>query len=360
MSAKDPSVVSSESSDANGGPAGAVPGARGEPGARSARSTEKACFILNPRAGGGRAARRVDELKRELDKVFSDWQVRTTEGPRHASHLARAAAEEGFGLIAAVGGDGTCHEVVNGLRPEGGPGRSDVVFTVIPLGTGSDLQKSLEVPSALDEALRAAAWGPTLASDYGKVRYLADDGSVRNEAWINVAGFGANGEVVRAANKSSKRFGGTVTFFGASLKTTFSYTPPQMRLRWAGMEEGSVGEWSGPLLSCFVGNGAFCGGGMKIGQPGSLQDGALDITVLPPDPVLTQIIRSRRLYDGSLDRWPGVRQTRVRWLEAEPVESRECPIDLDGESPGILPARFELVPGGLAIRGAWRRPSALR
>jgi len=318
-----------------------------------ARSAARLTVVLNPRAGAGRALLQLDALKRALDRQSSAWELKITEGPGHAAALARAAALAGAEVVAAAGGDGTCHEVVCGLLPGGARAEVLPALALIPFGTGSDLQRSLKTPDALDEAVALALRGPARPIDVGLAAVTRPGGPPMGhlEPFINVAGFGANGEVVRKANASSKRLGGAATFFGAALSTAFRYSPPRVRLHLRG--PAGEGSWEGPLLSAFVANGAYCGGGMWVGKGGALDDGLLDLSVLPPDPALTQVLRSSMLYDGGLAKWPGLRRAAVQAVEAQPCDEAPVFVDLDGESPGQLPARFTLLPGALRARGLW-------
>src|SRR5262245_17545410 len=96
------------------------------------------CVIFNPAAGRRRARRRLDALRGEWRGRAAFWP---SEQPGHAEELARRAAAEGFATVAAAGGDGTVHEVANGLLRSG---RSDVCFAVVPLGSANDYAYSLE------------------------------------------------------------------------------------------------------------------------------------------------------------------------------------------------------------------------
>jgi YegS/Rv2252/BmrU family lipid kinase len=310
------------------------------------RNREPAVFIVNPKAGAGRAGRGRARLKECIHRHFSDARICPTEHPRHATELARRACDEGARTIVAVGGDGTCHEVVHGLVGQDGELRSDIVFATVPLGTGSDLQKSLNLPKKLDDAMGIAARGPIARWDIG--RAVMGEENPKVEHFINVAGFGANGEVVRLANSMSKAWGGLATFYIATVQTAFSYEAPVVKLRWEAAD--GIHERETDVLSAFLANGNYCGGGMDVGNSGTPTDGFFDVTILPPDPFVVQLARSRRLYDGSLDRWPGVKQFRARWLEARVVDGAETRIDLDGEQPGSLPARFDILHGRLPVR----------
>jgi YegS/Rv2252/BmrU family lipid kinase len=311
---------------------------------------QRAVFILNPRAGAGKAGRHRGRLERAIAAHFPDAQLLLTERPRHATELAAAAAPTAD-LVVAVGGDGTCHEVVNGLCPPGESSPSDAVMGMLPFGTGSDLQRSLDMPDDLDAALAVLARGPVRTVDVGEATFQTPEGP-RSETFINVAGFGINGEVVKRANQMDKRMGGTATFFVATLRSTLRYTPPRVRLKWRDGETEHVREMD--VLSCFLANAQYCGGGMWVGKGARMDDGLLDVTALPPDPVPVQLVRTPLLYDGRIGQWPGSRQLRTSQLEVEAID-RDEPVwvDLDGEMPGCLPATFSVHPRRLRLRARW-------
>lgn len=318
----------------------------------SVNKTEPLCLIVNPTAGAGKAAARVSQLQRSADRAFAQWDLRLTEGPGHATELAREAVDQEFGIVAAVGGDGTCHEVMQGMVVDGRPRSNRTVFSTIPLGTGSDLMKSLEIPRNLSEALWVLATGITLPTDVGVARWTSQ-GQPQEELFINVSGFGANGEVVRRANASDKRLGGRATFMLASLRTTAAYSGGEVALEWQEEEDGPLRQWEGPVQVCFVANGAWCGGGMWVGRGGSMQDGLFDVTVLPPGSLARQLLGARHLYDGRLDRVRGALRFTATRLSVTPAPGAHLPLDLDGEQREGEPREFELLPAALQVRGGW-------
>lgn len=321
-----------------------------EAGSGARNLNEKICLIVNPRAGAGRAGRELDVLRAAADRAFAQWEVRETTAQGHASLLAAEAVADGFDLVAAVGGDGTCHEVVNGLM-DGRRARSrKCAFTVIPFGTGSDLIRTLRIPRGLGEALWVAATGITLPTDLGVATVTGPDGP-KEEIFVNVAGFGANGDVVKRANAMDKRMGGTLTFLRATAQMALSYRPSAMQVSWEGPD--GPGSFEGPVYSGFVANGAWCGGGMWVGRGGTMQDGHFDLTLLPPLSMVRQIVNGPMLYTGHLDRLPGVRRVRATSVCATAPQGEGVFIDLDGEMPGCLPARFEVLSRALQIRGGW-------
>ncbi len=319
-----------------------------ESGARNTQ--ERIRFIVNPRAGAGRAGSGLDSLKRAADRAFAQWEIKITQAPGHASTLAHEAAVDGMDIVAAVGGDGTCHEVVNGLIKDGRAVNQKTAFAVIPAGTGGDLTRTLKVPKRLQDALWLTATGITLPTDVGIATVQGPDGPL-SRAFINVAGFGANGAVVRNANERSKKLGGRATFLLATIEVLASYrpTPVEIKLQTPDGEK----QWSGLLVSGFVANGAYCGGGMWVGKGGSMQDGLFNISLIPPTSRIRQAIDGRHLFTGNLSKAKDIHQYRASSISVQPMNEIDLPIDLDGESPGHGPALFELVPRCLQVRGGW-------
>jgi len=297
----------------------------------------------------------LDELRRLVDRFFERWEIRLTEGLGHGIELARTAANEDFDLIAAVGGDGTCNEVVNGLlsTAEGTGAPPKTVFTAVPFGTGSDLIRSMAIPRDTSQALWLASTGLTLPADAGRATLVGPDGDEVHRYFFNVAGFGSNGEVVSRANRSSKALGGRVTFLQATLATVLTYKPQRLALCWSGPDGEK--NWEGLVQAAFLANGHYCGGGMWVAPGGSLFDGALDLIVLPPLSPLASARHLHRLYNGSMEKVPGVFRASVQRFEARACQEDGAPvlIDIDGEQPGKLPFAVETVRGALMVRGGW-------
>jgi diacylglycerol kinase family enzyme len=141
------------------------------------------CVIFNPAAGRGRAPRRLRRLRRDLGAraVFQP-----TRGPGHAEELALTAAKDGFAVVGAAGGDGTVHEVANGLLRAGTP---DVTLAVFPVGSANDYAYSLGLDP--DGRERPGTFAGVRPVDVGLVR--APDG--RQRYFVNGLGLGFNGAV---------------------------------------------------------------------------------------------------------------------------------------------------------------------
>lgn len=306
---------------------------------------ERLTVIANPRAGGGRAGAARSEIERAVDRAFERARVLWTEGPGHASELARSAAEESD-IIAALGGDGTCSEVVHGLFVGREPVRPGLVFAVLPFGTGGDLVRSLETPRRLQDALWVASTGVTVPLDAGHVRW--GDGPER--VFLNVLGIGVNAEVCRLANAGSKRFGGRATFVSAIFGALRSYEPRRARWRWEGPD--GPGEAEMETLAAFCANGHYCGAGLWVGRGGSMNDGCFDLSILPPLGVLGAALHLKDAYTGHLERLEGVRRVRATRVEL----SDSLPVEIDGEPRENGPLTATIIPRALHVRGGWLHP----
>lgn len=324
--------------------------------------TERLCLIANPRSGGGATGQRLDEIKASAERWFERFDLWTTDRPGHATELAARAADEGYDIVAAVGGDGTANEVVNGLLSGDAARNPKTVFTVVPGGTGSDLIKTLGIPKDIGKALGNAAAGETRDTDTYAMEVEGPAGDRVLRYGINVTGFGASGDVVRRANASTKRFGGTLTFLGATLASVASYVPPPVILRWT-EPDGATGTWEGPLLVAFLCNARYCGGGMHVGRGASMDDGLFTMILVPRLPPLTLARGIGNLYTGMIDKVPGVRRVLCSSVEAEVARGEGPPatvyVDTDGEQPGVLPARARMLPKVLRVRAVWPAPESV-
>jgi len=208
------------------------------------------------------------------------------------------------------------------------------------------------MPSRLEEAVATVAHGRTLHADLVSATVRGPDGPLASTC-VNVAGFGLNGDVVSRVNQSNKRLGGTITFAAATARTLASYRAPVVHLSWTDTR-GEEASWSGPIFAVFLANGAYCGGGMWLGRGGAMNDGAIDLTIIPELSWAQVLTGAPRLFTGTIAEVPGVVRVAVRSLRA--TSAQDVRVDLDGEQPGTLEATFQLVPKVLPIRAVWEDP----
>lgn len=306
--------------------------------------------IVNPQARGGWPRRRWPLIEPELRAALGPLELRFTGRPGQGVELARAAVLDGARLVVAMGGDGTASEVAAGLleAQEQLPGGEPVCsFGYLPCATGGDLRRSLELPDDLAEAARRIAASPGRLLDAGQIAYTGHDGRPQRRYFLNIASAGMSGLVDLLANQSSKRLGGRATFLIASARAALRYHNPRVRVRLDDRPAEEV-----RLYTLAVANGAYFGGGMHIAPAARLDDGLFEVITLgdlsPPEAL--RLVH--HLYKGthlSLNKVSAARARSVRVELCEPGD--KVLLDVDGETPGRLPAQWTVLPKALHFRG---------
>jgi diacylglycerol kinase (ATP) len=300
-------------------------------------------FIVNPCSAGGRTGRRwAREIQPLVSARFGTeaaWAV--TRGPGDAAVIAAGARREGRTLVVAVGGDGTLHEVVNGLMAAGGAGDRPLVG-LVPAGTGSDFARTVGVPRDPDRALDLLAAGNCVDADVCEITCAGPDGTPVRCFSINTCGCGIGGDVAASVNRWAGRRHGFLAFLAASLVAVARYRPANVDLSIDGAGAARL-----RLLALFVCNGEYCGGGMRPGRDARIDDGRLrvvTVAAMHPARVLANI---HHLYSGRVEGVRGVRVDEARRVDVRTTD--RVLVDCDGEQPGTAPATFVLRPGALRV-----------
>ncbi len=305
----------------------------------------KPFLVVNPASAAGRTGRHFDAIARAIRAALGDFECAFTRAPGDGSRLAREALDGGSRLVVAVGGDGTASEVIDGLTHEGAPRHPDALFGFVPRGTGGDLRRTLGLPEELHSAARALASGNEAVIDLGRIEFAGPRGEPQVRHFANVAGLGVSGEVSRLVNRGVKLPSGRLSFMLASARALLSWSDRPVRWR---VDDGPWQEERLTALS--VCNGRYFGGGMQVAPGARMEDGLFDVVAWKGFGLSDFVAKRRMLYDGTHVTLSNTRVVRARSVEAEAVGDAEVLLDVDGESPGTLPARFTLLPGALRIR----------
>ncbi|HEU4420547.1 MAG TPA: diacylglycerol kinase family protein [Planctomycetota bacterium] len=276
-------------------------------------------IIANPRAGNGRGRRRADLLRKELDRSGLPWTISFTEHKGHAEQLAVDAT----GPIVVVGGDGTVHEVVNGLVPrEGRLGP----LAVLPGGSGDDFAANAQFPAdprALVARLRAAT---LRAVDVGAADIDCERGRLHRR-FVNNLGFGFDAEVAIAAART-RWLRGRWLYLAATFKALRRQRIVDCALHFDGVD-ASIDERR-PLLFASCCNGARVGGGLGFSPDARIDDGLFDVLAVTSTSrtrtlaLLLRLLRRRHLLD------PRVRLVRCSAATIVPSSPVACAMDGEG------------------------------
>lgn len=288
--------------------------------------------IANPRSGRGKVATHLPEIERILTEAQLSYRIVRTTHPGHATEVARDALARGERYLVAVGGDGTVHEVVNGMLDGGRPVAADAVLGVVAAGSGCDLVRSFGLPGDTLQAARHLAGDQVRPIDVGRVSYTDGQAEV-TRYFPNIAEAGLGGAVVARAARLPAVLGPARYLAGFWL-TLPGFRPATVRLD----VDGQAYQWR--AHNVVVANCRFYGGGMQISPKSEPDDGALDVLVMvgPKSDAFTTLPKVYRGTHLPHRNVAELRASRVR-IEADPPFL----IEADGESLGTTPATFEII-----------------
>ena len=298
-------------------------------------------LVVNPTAASGKAGRTWRRLRDELRYWRTMPTIIKTERPGQATEIARSAAAAGSSLVIAAGGDGTAHEVVQGLM-EVDASTSGTAFAHIPIGTGCDLARGLGLPLNPAGMLRGLRRGRDTYIDVGVADLTAGAETVRRY-FLNAATVGLGPAVARRVKGSRQlqRFGRRA-YSIAAIKEIFNARPYQ--ISWH-TDDGASGHTL--TLHLFISNGPSVAGGMQPSPEASFTNGELHIVMVGALGLLTALNQFRRLGNKRPFDHPDIQSFVCRSIE---LEGPELEVETDGEIAGGLPARLWIRPGGLLVR----------
>ena len=289
-----------------------------------------------------------------LEEAGVPYKARFTGGELNATALSRKSAAEGYRNFIAVGGDGTIHDVLNGIgeyvASAEGVSFSDFTLAVIPVGSGNDGVKSVGVPRDIREAVRLVAEGVRRKQDVVKVSVL-DAADLEAEPltvsyMANIAGVGLDArvcEIVNRKKEQGKR--GKKLYVSALLYCIRHRVPVRASIVCDGVEI-----FNGKYLSIAFGTGKFSGGGMRQTPLAVIDDGLTDVTVIPDIPLMTIAKEVPKLFTGTFHKVDVLTQARCRKVTVIPAKEADAePVEVDGEVIGRAPVTMEVLEGQLTV-----------
>lgn len=311
----------------------------------------KPLVVVNPRSGGGSTERMFGAIRATLERALGEVAVEMTSRPGHGIELARRGALAGHPLVIAIGGDGTIHEVVNGLMTARDETGVAAQLGIVGQGTGGDFRKTLGLEHRLDRYVEAIASGRQRLVDVGRFT----GGGRSDHYFVNILSAGMGGLVDRYVANAPRLFGGRGAYFAASLKALVNARLGHLRVTVTSGSNGSE-QTEEHLLRSFmiaVCNGRIFGGGMNVAPMASVDDGTFEIIALGPTSKLAFALTSSSIYSGKHLDQNGTIHLRGRKVRIELVneDAKDAYIlDVDGEPMGTLPLEIEVVPKALSIR----------
>jgi diacylglycerol kinase (ATP) len=293
-------------------------------------------IILNPYANRWRAKGQSADIVAACERVGLEVDLALIPAAGQGAQQAMMASADGYDAVIAAGGDGTVHEVVNGLIADAGDGPTKPLG-VMPVGTGNDFNDMAGLPRDLLSAARIIADGQTRQVDAGRVTV---DGAVRyfdNNCAL------AMEPVVTIENVRMTRLSGNIRYVAAVIKSLAKLNAWHMRITW------DDGQYEGPILLLSICNSPRTGGLFRMAPEAKMDDGLFDF-VYAPDLALPKVIALLpRLVRGTHVQHEQITYGRTSRLTVECDAG--SPIHADGEIISESAQRFtyEILPGKITL-----------
>jgi YegS/Rv2252/BmrU family lipid kinase len=296
-------------------------------------------LIINPNADMGHAWQKASDLRPIADEYGgADWAG--TVYPTHAIELARQAAEDGYDLVVAVGGDGTVHEVVNGLMQV--PASKRPQLGVVPLGSGNDFAHILGMDLRADRALKQILTGKAKKIDLGVI----EDEHGRKEYWDNTINMGFGGSVNIYSHSLPVVRGFLMYFVAVILTIIRHYDVLQMKITT------DQAEWDEDVMMMAICNGPREGGGFVTAPDAVIDDGIFNFTAVKKvsRPMMFRLIPE--FMNGTQGRFNQISMGKLKKMEIK------CPqpliMHLDGETfagfaSDVHHLKIEVVPDAIEV-----------
>lgn len=294
-------------------------------------------LLINPAAGRGRARRLRARVERGVREAGLDCEIAVTTGPGDAKRIAAEAVREGITRIIVAGGDGTIHEVANGLleAPAAEDGATRAAIGLIPLGTGNDFAKLVNVYKLPPEAAAARM-------ARGEARVF-DVGRALGEYFDNILGIGFDAEAVRQANRI-RRLRGIAVYLAAVYKTFVLFRPPVLEISAHEYRE------KGAMMMLAAAIGVAAGGGFYITPSADPSDGLLDVCLIRKVGLWTFLRAVPRVMKGT---HVGLKEVSLFRTASVTIRCEDAPLvlHLDGElrEPGLHEVEVTIEPKRLRV-----------
>ena len=288
-------------------------------------------LIYNPQAGKEAFRQHLPHVLQIFEEAGLEASSHVTKGEGDATEEAKRAAHDGFRYVVACGGDGTVHEVTNGLARA--PQSQRPVLGIIPVGTTNDLARALKIPFQVEQAARMIAQQRRMPLDLGRL----GDGRY----FVNIAACGRLAEITYEVPSRMKTVLGQFAYVMKGIERLPGLRPIPLHVE----ADGRV--YDGDAMLCLVTNSRSVGGFERLAPFASVSDGLLDVLIVKPMN-LGELVRVL----GLALRGEHVGDARIEYFRARTIalsSTADADLNVDGEYGGKLPFTVQVMPQHLTV-----------
>jgi len=300
-------------------------------------------IIINPSAGNGKAGKQWENIEAALIKVNLNFKVHRSERALHCTELAKLLIEQGARRLIGIGGDGTNHEIINGLMQQNAVPTDQVTYGFIPVGTGNDWVKTHNIPMNITKAVAIIKAEKTTLQDIGLAKFYRNDQS-EQRYFVNVAGMAYDAHVTQVSNYERTKITNTLYYYLLIFKCLFEYVSKQARIILDGKEVANQHFYTINIGLC-----KYSGGGMQFVPHAEIDDGQLAISYVNSISKLKVIASTHYLYGGKIVKFKNAKLFKAKHMKVEAVDDAPTLLELDGEFVGETPVEFEIIPKALKV-----------
>ena len=294
---------------------------------------DKWFVIVNPASGNGAAKKKWKHINNELIKQKFDFDFKFSEYKNHSSKLVKKVLKQNFTKIICVGGDGTLHNILNGILSLNLTNIYEIKIGIIPIGTGNDWVKNYAISTNYKKAIAILKNENTVSQDIGKITILSTNNIVY---FNNLAGIGLDGFVVNKVNNYKKL--GTLAYIVGALVSLTSYKKPTLKI------ELNKKVISGKTLMLLIGLCKYSGGGMQLTKNSNPTNGLFDISYIQKINLVTILSNIKGLFNGNITNHKLVNNYKTSSIKIQVLDTEKTYIQADGELIGSGNFSVELLP----------------
>ena len=297
-------------------------------------------IIVNPAAGSGTVQKRWPQIEQLLQEMGFSYSVHFTERRGHATRLSEDAILKGGRYILGIGGDGTNHEIANGILGQSFVPSSEVYYALLPVGTGNDWARQYGLSPVPRQRLEQLQALQTVFQDAGLVEYFAD-GETRKRYFVNVAGMAYDGFIGKKLTERPAMNRLHYLLMVAQYLMEYRLTGARILFDGQTVED--------KFYTINIGLCRYSGGGMQLVPHAIPDDGLFALTYAGPLSKAEVLMQTPKFYDGSLLKHPKVGNAHVRSVRVEQTGDSPTLLEADGEFLGETPAVFTLLEKALRV-----------
>ena len=294
--------------------------------------------IINPTSGNGKSKKYISKIINTLNKEKINFQYAITEYANHEFEITQKQIKKGVKKFISVGGDGTLHNIINGIFNQYIIVTSEIKIAVIPVGTGNDWVKNYGISKNIKKNIATIKQENTTTQDIGKITFTKNNTVVY---FNNLAGIGFDGHVINSINKHKKL--GSLSYLIGVLTGFSTYKSKQLKIAFNDLEINVKS------LMTLIGLCKYSGGGMRLTNNSNPNDGLFDISIIKHLSLEVVLLNILKLFNGKIVNHKKVETYKTKEISISILDNSDIYMQADGELINSGNFKVSLLPKAIQV-----------